>query len=45
MSDNTDTPFGAPDEALLQLVDGFKRFRQDVFPEQEALFKKLASAQ
>ncbi len=44
MSDNTDT-FGAPDEALLQLVDGFKRFRQDVFPEQEALFKKLASAQ
>ncbi|MDR6234248.1 carbonic anhydrase [Pseudomonas oryzihabitans] len=45
MSDNRDTTHGAPDEALLQLVDGFKRFRQDVFPEQEALFKKLANAQ
>ncbi|TWI57490.1 carbonic anhydrase [Pseudomonas duriflava] len=35
----------AADEALQQIVDGFKRFRQDVFPEQKELFKKLANAQ
>lgn len=33
------------DEALLKIVDGFKRFRQDVFPKQKQLFKKLATAQ
>lgn len=33
------------DEALSSIVDGFKRFRRDVFPEQEELFKKLATAQ
>lgn len=32
-------------EALAQIVEGFKRFRQEVFPEQRDLFKKLASAQ
>ena len=32
-------------EALDHLVDGFLRFRQDVFPQQQALFKKLAHAQ
>ncbi|MBB3101766.1 carbonic anhydrase [Azomonas macrocytogenes] len=30
---------------LQQIIDGFKRFRQDVFPGQEELFKKLAKAQ
>ena len=33
------------DDALQQIVDGFKRFRKEVFPEQEELFKKLANAQ
>ena len=32
-------------EALEHLVEGFRRFREDVFPQQEALFKKLAHAQ
>lgn len=32
-------------EALEHIVDGFKRFRKDIFPDQEALFKKLANAQ
>ena len=33
------------DEALNALVGGFKRFRTEVFPQQEELFKALASAQ
>ena len=33
------------EEALLQIVDGFKKFRDEVFPEQKQLFKKLASVQ
>ena len=33
------------DEALGNIVEGFKRFRREVFPEQEELFKKLATAQ
>ena len=33
------------DEALSNIVEGFKRFRRDVFPAQEELFKKLATAQ
>lgn len=33
------------DEALRSIVDGFKRFRNEVFPAQEELFKSLASAQ
>ena len=33
------------EEALQSIVDGFKRFRSDVFPQQEELFKKLATAQ
>ncbi len=32
-------------EALQHIVDGFKHFRHDVFPQQEELFKKLATAQ
>jgi carbonic anhydrase len=32
-------------EALDTLVQGFLRFRQEVFPQQQALFKKLAYAQ
>ncbi len=31
--------------ALQHIVDGFKHFRHDVFPQQEELFKKLATAQ
>ncbi|WP_437880270.1 carbonic anhydrase [Pseudomonas sp. LRF_L74] len=33
------------DEALSKIVDGFRKFRQDVFPAQEELFKSLATAQ
>lgn len=33
------------DEALRQIVDGFQRFRTEVFPEQVELFKKLANVQ
>ena len=33
------------DEAMQIIVDGFLKFRHEVFPEQEALFKKLAGAQ
>ncbi|MET0126778.1 MAG: carbonic anhydrase, partial [Pseudomonas caspiana] len=33
------------DVALAHIVEGFKRFRSEVFPEQEELFKKLATAQ
>jgi len=33
------------EEALQSIVDGFKRFRTEVFPQQEELFKKLATAQ
>jgi len=33
------------DAALRQIVDGFLRFHHEVFPQQEELFKKLATAQ
>ncbi|SEM64231.1 carbonic anhydrase [Pseudomonas sp. ok272] len=33
------------DAALKHIVDGFLHFHHDVFPEQEELFKKLATAQ
>lgn len=33
------------DEALRRIVDGFQHFRQEVFPQQEELFKKLAHEQ
>ncbi|SDI59943.1 carbonic anhydrase [Pseudomonas panipatensis] len=33
------------DAALQRIVEGFRHFRQDVFPGQEALFKKLAHEQ
>ncbi|MNZ31107.1 Carbonic anhydrase 1 [compost metagenome] len=33
------------ESALRQIVEGFRRFRHDVFPQQEELFKKLATAQ
>jgi len=33
------------DGALKHIVDGFLRFHHEVFPEQEELFKKLATAQ
>ncbi|WP_263263558.1 carbonic anhydrase [Pseudomonas sp. RIT-PI-S] len=33
------------DEALKHIVDGFRHFHQEVFPQQQALFKKLATAQ
>ena len=33
------------EEALKQIVDGFNRFRNEVYPEQQELFKKLAHEQ
>src|SRR5690606_42130403 len=33
------------EEALSSIVNGFRRFRNEVFPEQEELFKALATAQ
>ena len=33
------------DAALQHIVDGFLHFHHDVFPQQEELFKKLATAQ
>lgn len=33
------------DDALKRIVDGFQHFRREVFPEQQALFKKLANSQ
>ncbi len=30
---------------LQQIIDGFRRFKQEVFPEKKALFQKLAKAQ
>jgi carbonic anhydrase len=33
------------DESLAHLVDGFRRFRTEVYPEQQALFARLAKAQ
>lgn len=32
-------------EALQNIVEGFKHFRKEVFPEQEALFKSIATVQ
>ena len=33
------------DAALKRIVDGFLHFHHEVFPQQEELFKKLATAQ
>ncbi|WP_298185387.1 carbonic anhydrase [uncultured Pseudomonas sp.] len=33
------------EEALQSIVDGFQRFRTEIFPQEEELFKKLATAQ
>ncbi|MBU3059275.1 carbonic anhydrase, partial [Pseudomonas indica] len=33
------------EEALRHIVEGFQRFRHEVFPQQEELFRKLANAQ
>src|SRR5574343_2001593 len=33
------------EQALHNIVEGFKRFRNEVFPQQEERFKKLATAQ
>ncbi|HEX5841748.1 MAG TPA: carbonic anhydrase [Pseudomonas sp.] len=33
------------EQALQRIVEGFQRFRQEVFPQQQALFKKLAHQQ
>jgi carbonic anhydrase len=40
----SDLPQGA-DAALKHIVDGFLHFHNEVFPEQQELFKKLATAQ
>ena len=41
----TSNPAESAQEALQHIVDGFQRFRQEVFPQQQALFKKLAHQQ
>ena len=33
------------EDALQRIIEGFQRFRQEVFPQQQALFKKLAHEQ
>lgn len=50
--DSKDQPLPDPstvaesaEQALKHIVDGFRHFHQEVFPEQQALFKKLATAQ
>jgi len=45
MSDKDHTHGESADEALKHIVDGFLHFHHDVFPQQEELFKKLATAQ
>lgn len=46
MTDSDQRPEAESAEAALQhIVDGFMHFRHEVFPEQEQLFKKLATAQ
>jgi carbonic anhydrase len=45
MSDRDQTHGESADEALKHIVDGFLHFHHDVFPQQEELFKKLATAQ
>jgi carbonic anhydrase len=47
MSDKDPTPSHAEtaQASLKQIVDGFLHFHHDVFPQQEELFKKLATAQ
>ncbi|UQB26487.1 carbonic anhydrase [Pseudomonas syringae] len=44
-SDSNDSHLSSADVALKQIVDGFVHFRNEVFPQQEELFKKLANAQ
>ncbi|GAC1033855.1 carbonic anhydrase [Pseudomonas sp. No.21] len=47
MSDEHDTPQlqESAEEALRNIVEGFQRFRDQVYPEQEELFKRLAHEQ
>ncbi len=46
MTDSDQHPEAESAEAALQhIVDGFMHFRHEVFPDQEQLFKKLATAQ
>jgi carbonic anhydrase len=39
------SPAESADTALHHIVDGFLHFHHEIFPEQEAFFKKLATAQ
>jgi len=39
------TTKGSAPEALQQIINGVKRFRREVFPQQRALFQRLANAQ
>ncbi|MFC5696103.1 carbonic anhydrase [Pseudomonas sp. GCM10022186] len=46
MSNEHDKQRGeSAEEALRNIIEGFQRFRDEVFPQQEALFKKLAHEQ
>ena len=38
-------PRETAEAALVQIVEGFKKFRKEIFPEQEELFNKLAIRQ
>lgn len=38
-------PSQSADQALSSIIQGFKRFRHDIFPSQKDLFKRLANAQ
>lgn len=44
-SKNKLPPRETAEEALIQIVDGFKKFREVIFPEQQDLFKRLALVQ
>ncbi|UFH49428.1 carbonic anhydrase [Pseudomonas sp. KNUC1026] len=45
MTSQDQTPVNSAEEALKHIVDGFRHFHQEVFPQQQELFKKLATAQ
>jgi carbonic anhydrase len=44
LAETTPEP-GSTEESLKYIVDGFRHFNQEVFPQQKELFKKLATAQ
>ncbi|MBD1552961.1 carbonic anhydrase [Pseudomonas typographi] len=45
MTSKDQTQTDSAQEALKHIIDGFRHFHEEVFPQQQALFKKLAKAQ